>query len=322
MTIAHIAYAKRSDGHGGGVPLFGHYLARCLGAREWAWADYDVDDKRSYRGEPAAAEALGKWLEASGKLDGVDAVVADGFWARGIEPAGIPVFSVAHGTWRGIARACGSPNAARLGDVQAGEYERRMTVAVSAHVERELRELYAVRTTATIRNGVDAEEFRPRVNGVRDRLVVIYPSDAWPKGGDVVAALKERMGGFEFRRIGAGIGGEAAAIAEGDIYLHPSRSDGNSYAALQAMACGLPMVASATGLFADMRGGALDGFGIGACVERVGAEPDAVATWEAALLGVAGARRECGEAARAWIEEYATLERWTEQWRRLLATYA
>jgi len=322
VNIAHVAYRKRSEGHPGGVPLFGHYLARCLGAREWSWGDYDADDKATYRDEPSAAEALGRWLVRAGKLEGVDAIVVDGFWGRGIVDVGAPIFSVAHGTWRGIGRACNSPNALWLGDVQASEYERSLTVAVSRHVERELRDLYEVRAIATIRNGVDTDEFRPAPPPSWERLVVMYPSDAWPKGGDIVAALRSRLPHFRFCTIGAGIGQEAAAIAAADIYLSPSRSDGNAYAGIQALACGLPVVASRTGLFAEIDDGFLDGYSVGRRVDAVDTRPETVARWEAALRTVADNRREWGRAARAWAEEYATLDRWAEEWRLLLETYA
>ena len=145
MNIAHIAWFTRSQGHPGGVPLFGEYLRRRFGATLWSWADYPHGGRCS---QQDAAEALGRWLVETGALAGTDVVVVDGFWGRGLHDYPGLVVTVAHGTWRGIAQACGGGQAAVLGDAQAVEYQRLPVVAVSEYVARELRLLYAVEPAA------------------------------------------------------------------------------------------------------------------------------------------------------------------------------
>lgn len=320
MRVAHIAWYKRTppDSHSGGVPLFGHYMARRLGARLYSWSDMP---NRPACTEPQAAEMLGQWLVASGELKDVDAVIVDGFWGRGLAEFPRPVISVAHGTWRGIGLACRSPRAMELGDLQEAEYRRLPTVAVSNHAAVQLRTLYGVEPAAIIRNGVDLDEFHPVAQDHPRQPVVIYASDAYPKGGDLVEALCTRRPEIEFRTIGAPISGEAQAIAAGDVFVSPSRTDGCAYAGLQALACGLPVVASRVGLFADMdEYGVLDGCQVGESLlpPPAGTEPAIIERWSAALSRVLAQQRAMAVAARTWAERYASLELWEGQWRNFL----
>ena len=311
MNIAHIAWYTRASGHAGGVPMFGSLLARCLGAREWSWSDYDKPLPRV--DEVQAARLLGQWLDDTGRLNGVDVVVADGFWGRGI--TSVPVVSVAHGTWRGIARALNSPGAERLGWPQAEEYHRRPVVAVSEATAEELRTLYDVEPAAVIGNAVDTDEFCPWPDEVRDKPLVLYPSDAPGKGGDVVAALRVACPEFDFETIGGTIGEEAERISVADLFLAPSRTEGCSYAAIQALACGVPVVASAVGMFALL-----------ACPVATVLPPpplrdltaDEIGTWAEALTQTHAHRAQMGSASRAWAVEHASLPQWTEKWETFL----
>jgi hypothetical protein len=247
-------------------------------------------------------------------------VVVDGFWGRGLRDLPCPVVSVAHGTWRDIARATGSTAAARLGDIQAEEYARLPVVAVSEKVRRDLWDLYGVQAAAVILNGVDTIIFhpgrkRPRSGGP----LVLYPSDAWVKGGDVVNHLRARMPGWTFETIGGKIGEEPDRIAQADVFLAPSRTEGNSYAALQAMASGVPVVASRTGLFGELYSGMLAPFSRpGLFPERVGTEPETLEEWALYLQQVYERRVEYGKEARDWVVRYASLPVWAQQWEDFL----
>ncbi len=341
MKVHHIAWYKRSapDNHGGGVPLFGHYLARCFGAQEWSWSDFPKPLPRV--DEPTAAQMLSHWLLHEGKLIRCKALVVDGFWGRGLTDEevrvsrefGHPVVCVAHGTWRGIARATGSRAAAALGDVQAAEYARLPVVAVSERTAQDLRELYGVEPVAVIRNGVDTDEFRPRPKAPRERPVIIYPSDAPAKGGDVVAALKARCPQWEFRLLGAGIGQEAEAMAQGDVFLAPSRYEGCSYAALQALACGLPVVVTPTGMFAEQLDPMrtwnefqMNGCAMGAVVnpglQALWPRFPLVENWEGALGYVLRDLSSWGNGRHLWARQYGSLTRWQQEWQHLLDSLA
>jgi len=292
-------------------------MRRVLGARLWSWSDFP---NRPAVSEPEAARILGEWLAANGSLSADDVVVVDGFWGRGLQRFPGRVVSVAHGTWRGIARATGSKQAEQLGIVQEAEYQRLPVVAVSEATRRELQELYGVKAAAVIRNGVDIEEFRPRGKSVRMKPVVVYPSNASAKGGDLVDALRRRRSDLDFRVIGAGIGQEAEAISQGDVYLSPSRTDGCAYAGLQALACGLPVVVSEVGLFADMQDGKLDGCWLGHSLPKVAVDGPTVEAWSHALSFVLKHASNMGRQARAWAERHGSLTRWEAEWRAFLGS--
>jgi len=315
MRLAHIAFYKRSEGHPGGVPLFGHYVEQRLGARLYSWSDMP---QKARVDEPGAADLLGRWLVSSGALKDVDAVIVDGFWGRGLVDFPRTVIAVAHGTWKGIGLACNSAAAMSLGEIQQVEYRRLPTVALSQWTKWELQGLYGVEPTAIICNGVDLHEFAPRQNVARERPVAIYPSDAKPKGGDVIAALATRRPDIEFRLIGAGIGQEADAIAAGDIFVSPSRADGCPYAGLQALACGLPVVVSDVGLFADIEDGMMGGLPVGEKLPVLVTDADAIEQWSQALTRVLAQREELSRGARAWAEKFGGLDRWEADWREFL----
>lgn len=308
MIIAHVAWYRRSapDFHAGGVPMFGHYFERVLGARQWSWGDYNKPLPKV--DEPTAARLLGEWLEDTGRLATVSCVVTDGFWGRGISR--VPVVSVAHGTWRGIARATGSATAGHLGEIQAEEYRRRPVVAVSVATARELAELYDVRAAAVIPNAVDTDEFIPFPQDLRARPLVLYPSDAPSKGGNVVRALRQVCPQWDFRTIGGAIGQEAERISEADAFLAPSMCEGNSYAVLQALSCGVPVVASPVGVFGDIETRPPGRIVSGGAANLEG--------WAAALADVMGNRALLSDASRAWALAHASLPQWAEKWRSFL----
>lgn len=317
MKLAHIAWFKRTppDNHPGGVPLFGFYCQQRLGATLFSWADHPTKGKVD---EPTAARMLGEYLLSSGKLDGFDAVIVDGYWGAGLTGINKPVVCVAHGTWRAVARALGSANAEKHARAQEPEYRRLPTVAVSQATVRELRTLYQVEPAAVIVNGVDVDEFRPQPRTERERPVAIYPSDAPGKGGDVIAALRSRRPEIEFRVIGAGIGQESTAIAQGDFFVSPSRSEGCSYAALQAMACGLPVLSSQVGLFAHVENGVLNGLRVGDTLPAVGTDSAILEMWSGAISRALVHREEWGANAREWAVQIGNLDRWEREWREFL----
>ena len=188
--------------------------------------------------------------------------------------------------------------------------------------------------TQVVHNGVElpAPDLQRRENG---RLVVgTLGTVSRRKGSDVFLAasrlVRSELGEVEFRMVGdLVVGGEQpwaravlddaqrdgvlhrhgvepyAELAEWDVFVLPSRIDPCPLAVLEAMASGLPVVASRVGGIPEEvgdEGGLLvepeDVDGIAAAVIRLAAEPDLRAS-----LGAAGRRR---------IERLFTLERQAE----------
>jgi len=321
--IAHVAYCRRSDGHRGGVPKFGWYLERAVGARQFAWRDFPERERCDHLPEHEKAELLGAWLGASGGLDGAEHVVADGFWANGLHD-GARVTVVCHGTWAELNARVGGVDP-RLIAAQERAFRRFPTVAVSEGAARQLREHHGVEAAVVIGNGVDTAAFRPREQGsshpasptrgegigrASRRPVIIYAGRGFGKGEDIVREAAGLLPEFEVRFLDARIGEEPAKFAAGDVFLFPSRHEGNSYALLEAMACGLPVVARPVGLLETVRD------------ERLGVIVDSedAGVWAEAVRRAWRGRD--GYDPRGWVIENAGYDRFAAAWRRHLAAEA
>jgi len=140
-------------------------------------------------------------------------------------------------------------------------------VAVSHHVAGHLRKRHGFEGAEVIHNWVDTDHFSPAPHERADarpfRLLFVGKPTRL-KGGDLLAPLMRRLGGgFELaitatpeacRSMGLSSGmiplGRLTeqemihAYQNSDAVLVPSRAEGFGYAALEAMACGKPVIAS------------------------------------------------------------------------------
>ncbi|HET8898958.1 MAG TPA: glycosyltransferase family 4 protein [Rhodanobacteraceae bacterium] len=146
-------------------------------------------------------------------------------------------------------------------------------VAVSRYVAEMARQTLCDVPMQVIHNGIDTEAFTPgsrqRQPGEPFRLLYV---GSWMarKGVDLLAPILRELGeGFELRYTGGAAEYEKramprnmhdlgrldgaqvrAAMQQADAFLFPSRSEGLPLVAIEAMACGLPVIAT--------RGSALD----------------------------------------------------------------
>jgi glycosyltransferase involved in cell wall biosynthesis len=99
-----------------------------------------------------------------------------------------------------------------------------------------------------------------------------------------------------------------------DVLLHPSHADAFPTALLEAMAAGVPVVATAVGGIAEI-------VVPGETGELVPAPPEAAAVVEALgpLVGDAARRRRMGEAGRRRFEQEFSASSWAERLRRVYA---
>ena len=99
-----------------------------------------------------------------------------------------------------------------------------------------------------------------------------------------------------------------AQFERADAFLHTSLSEGLPNVVLEAMACGVPVVATDVGGTREAVRDGIDG------VVVPPRDPDAAAAALAALWRDTGLRKRLGRAGRARVEAEFTLERQTQQW--------
>ena len=100
-------------------------------------------------------------------------------------------------------------------------------------------------------------------------------------------------------------------VQQADVFLLSSHSEGISNAALEAMACGLPVVTTDCGGMREAVADDVEGFLVPV------RDAEALAAGLLRLAGNAGLRRRMGQAARARIEREFSLKRQIEQWLEL-----
>lgn len=69
------------------------------------------------------------------------------------------------------------------------------------------------------------------------------------KGRDLIQKLREHCPQFSFNQLTCGKYDKASGYANQNIYLSLSACEGNSYAAMDAIACGIPVIGTDVGLF-------------------------------------------------------------------------
>jgi glycosyltransferase involved in cell wall biosynthesis len=311
MRFALITYCRREDGHPGGVPKWAWYLKRALDegghtVRHYAWRDYPAWRRHDDAPEHEKARQLCAYLMRDADLpQGYDHIIADGFWAIGL-PDDAPVTVVCHGTWAGLAAACGGVDRELIA-AQGEAYRRFPVVAVSPAAARQVARYHGARAAAIIPNGVDLSVFRPAARRPNDRPVVLYAGRGYAKGEDIVREVARLLdGAVSIEYLDAPLGMEARAFQRGDVLLLPSRHEGDSYALKEALACGLPAAASTVGALEDERSREMGEV-------AAGFEP---ADYCAALERVLANRG--GYQPRRWAEKQARFEVFAEQWMRYL----
>jgi len=320
VKVVHVSWLKRSDGELGGVEKFADYLQRAL--REAghecsvvAWSDYPTHRVARNISNPDKALLLGSWLEANVEFD---VAVSDGYWGLGITQR--PVLPVVHGTWAQFhLNMGGSPWADHEVRAQHDAFNapNAFPVACSPAAARELLQHHRREAVATILHGIDLQAFGPRLSKTTDIMpeiipqpIVLHAATNSKKGSEIMPAIARQLGpGFDVQYLGAKADEEPEAFRRGDIFLHPSKHEGNAYALLEALASGLPVVTTPVGLFASIEDG---------LVGRVLPVSATVSQWADAVRDVWPHVAVLSRAARACAETMADFDRFKAEWVALL----
>ena len=308
---AIITYTRREDGDSGGVPRWAWYLKRALDearheVEHFAWADYPNRADLATAPEQVRALALSSWVGA--QAADYAGIIADGFWGWGL-PETARAIICAHGTWAGLDAAMGGVPRDFV-EAQHETFRRFPVIAVSEAAAHEVFVHHQVRAAGVVPNGVDLDLYQPdgHARGRRIR----HASHSTSKGRDIVERVAAQLdAGARVEYLEAAIGNEPPRFAAADVFLHPSRYEGDSYACIEALACGVPLVHSITGRWAsepeDSRVGR--GLDIGA------ATGEWVAAVEALLTDPEAPAR-----ARAYAEERADYRDFARRWLKAVST--
>lgn len=207
---------------------------------------------------------------------GTDVILANSWNAFAFNRSGPPVISVVHllvldhafASYRSILQGAFHQTLVRWFEKRSAS-RASQTVAVSRYTAVQVRRIVGVENVKVILNGVDSEYFTPRHRTQSDlsrrpmRLLFVG-SMSRRKGVDLLPSILGRLGaGYELSFTGGPRGDGSFAEVSGlkalgrldrsstreayrsaDLLLFPSRLEGLPLVVLEAMACGLPVVAS------------------------------------------------------------------------------
>jgi len=218
--------------------------------------------------------------------------------------------------------------------------------AVSRYLRRRTRELFGVsRAITVIPNFVDVWQFRPRLRKEKDRMpVVVHVSNFRPVKriatvihvfarmishraaklllvGDgpertAAEALVERLGIRGHVHFAGKVANVAPVLAAGDLFLLPSVEESFGLAAVEAMACGLPVLASRVGGLPEVVVDGETGFLFDPDDEQGMAEAGVK------LLSDAERREEMGLAARDRVMAHFTADKLIPRYEQLYQSLA
>lgn len=317
---AHISCYKRSESLGG-VAKFGMHLERAIPELvHFSWSDSPrYDDVRGVSEDWKKAQELNGYLLSEGLVGPETTAIVDGFWGMGLAGKVKRLVSVVHGTYFGHALAteinpvwdAESILALAQKQVEFWNQEGVETVAVGSQVAREFKMQVGRWPDMVIPHGVDTEVFKPDPGRViPNRVIHVAGAGQTHKGADLIPLVQELLGDeIELVYLGVHTGeeaDEAAAWQTAAVAFFPSRYEGNPYAWLEAMSCGVPIVAYMTGLGRDLPlycGKIVDDY-----------HPQAFARAIENVL----AYREKYRGPRRWIEKNATRAQFEQKWREFL----
>ena len=320
---------------GSGVDVFTRLLARSLN---------DVGHEAVVQPLPHAWQYFPAALSAVRQPDGVSAVITNSWNGFAFRRRGLPLVVVEHLCvfqreflpYRSMAQGI-------FHQVMVKRFEKKSfaaanaIVSVSSYTSRSLKESLGVDTTHVIPNAVDIDLFTPRADGSdrgpeRPFRVLFVGNLSVRKGADLLPAIMQHLGsGFELRyttglRVRRTLDGIPDATPLGklthpelveeyraaDVVLFPTRLEGFGYSAAEAMACGIPVVATRCSSLPEVIDDGVTGL---LCTT------DAVAEFADAIRLLQRdpeRRRAMGGAGRKAAERRFTLERMARDYSHLL----
>lgn len=253
----------------GGVPRFNRDIHSAFpGSVHYSWWDVaqtmHVDPNAQNIPEWDKAKILGYWLLGTGRVTEKDVVIADSFWASNLEHLPYCI-SHQHGNWshttfEDVQKRIPPefPLHARIQEDFRRRYLKagRKLTTVSQFIADQMKLQWGFESTV-INNGIDCQKFKPAERRMeRKRPIVIHFTTTSNKGFDHIEFVKNNVNADVW------LLDEAEqqlrlpkyeALAQADLVVHPSAHEGNSYAVLETLACGVPIIGYDVGLLYQLR---------------------------------------------------------------------
>lgn len=263
QRIAHVSLYKRNSGdvvHFGGVEKFAHFLKMVIpGLEILSTQDMESEVVPGISPWEWAGQMNAEFL-VRGLIDEETIVVGDGFWVNGLQGRVKRLISVCHGSYLGTAleyekNPGDEPHVGEWGLIQENIWKQPEVevVSVSPRSTSELLWICGIKPNATIGHGIPLDVYKP--DGKQKNRLILHVATSMRKGSDIVKAISNRDR-FEIEKLGFPKTGTLEEEAElwnrGGVFFMPTRYEGNAYALLEAVACGLVPVAYFTGLACDI----------------------------------------------------------------------
>ena len=215
------------------------------------------------------ARILNHYLVQSKKILATDVVIADGFWADGLQHLD-RVVSHSHGIWSHLTKE--DVDAGRQPDMPYHHatqvnFRRRWTemgkhiTAVSDFIANEMDRQWGFKVDRVINNGVDVDRWVPRTYYLdRKRPLIIHGINDrgnLNKGWDHIELLKTEIDADVLSLDEAAefvSGTKTFAMQQADLVVHPSGYEGNSMFVAEAMASGVPVIGYDVGFLWSIKG--------------------------------------------------------------------
>tara|TARA_Y100000004_G_scaffold129879_1_gene146485 strand:- start:10413 stop:11294 length:882 start_codon:yes stop_codon:yes gene_type:complete len=226
MRLIHYTPSNYESGSFGGVARFDYELRKAfpsitsvLRQRDIPWYSLDINDT---------------------------IVITDHSFIHEI-PQPLKVIAVHHG----MAAEHKKRNPAWDGDIyvrqQAGMSTRPKTwfVGISEFTKRAAKEHHGITDSAVILHGVDTK----CDHEIKKGTSVVGDWRTESKGAKIIDEIKATCTKFQFHPLSCGQYNKVQGYKSHNIYMCVSYHEGNAYAVMDAIACGLPVLSTTSGLF-------------------------------------------------------------------------
>lgn len=261
----------------GGVPRWVRDFKKCFPeAKSYSWQDV-IDEvgcgTNIIKDEWTKADVLNHWLISTGRRTKDDIIIGDGWWAGKFFPD--RTISICHGIWSHLIKEeadAGVPPDMPFHHFHQVNYRKNTNcrlVAVSEFIQYQMEVQFGFKSEV-INNAIDLDKFKPiKIPNWDDKKLIIHGindkgnnNKGWDHIDHILNYLDidvTKYGSVEilsldeaYENISQGDFTKYEVLAMANLVVIPSGYEGNSYFALEAMACGVPVIAYDVGLFWEL----------------------------------------------------------------------